>query len=223
MQPSSLVRVRYAPRVALLACPFCREMFEQGEASTCPVCGMELAPFEKLPPSLDALAEDPTQVPTLPEHEKLPWKDLGRGKGAITAVALAGLVCFCLPWVHLTLPYVEDKSGFLLSRERLGWLWAVGVAWFVLVPTVLSRRTIAQLRGARVAAAFLAAIPAISVGILLARPPRGGIIPVRYTWGWPLWATLALSLVALVAAARLGGRADVIAVRRGSSRGQTLH
>lgn len=198
-------------------------MFEQGEASTCPVCGMDLAPFEKLPPSLDALAEDPRHVAPLPEHEKLAWKDLGRGKGLLAATALAGLVCFCLPWVHLTLPYVEDKSGWLLSRERLGWLWAAGVAWFVLVPTVLSRRTIAQLRGARVATAFLAAIPAISAGILLARPPRGGIIPVRYTWGWPLYATLALSAVAVLASIRLGGRPGVVRVARGSSKGHTLH
>src|SRR5215472_6303561 len=47
----------YHALVAIVACPFCREMFEEGEAERCPVCGMQLQPFEKLPPSPHALAE----------------------------------------------------------------------------------------------------------------------------------------------------------------------
>jgi hypothetical protein len=93
----------------------------------------------------------------------------------------------------------------------------------VLVPTVLSRRSIVQMRGARVAAAFLSAIPAVAIGVLLAKPPRGSIIPVRYTWDWPMWATLAISIVAIFVSIRLGGSLDDIEVRRGSSRGQELH
>ena len=93
----------------------------------------------------------------------------------------------------------------------------------MLIPTVLSRRNIAQLRGARVAAAFLAAIPAVAVTILLSKPPHGGIVPVRYTWDWPIYAMLAVSLTAIVFAVRLGGRADDIKVARGTSQGQHLH
>ena len=52
------VALRYAPRVALLACPFCREMFEVGESKACPVCGVPLVAFEKLPASDEALSED---------------------------------------------------------------------------------------------------------------------------------------------------------------------
>lgn len=212
----------YAARVALLACPFCREMFEEGESKTCPVCGMALTPFEKLPPSHDAHAEDGF-VPAMPETELLPMTYLGRGKGPLVAVALLGLPLFFLPWIHLRIPYAEELSAFDLSRHRLGWLWAVAVAWTVLVPTVLSRRSIVQMRGARVAAAFLAAIPAVSAAILLLRPPHGQLFTVQFSYGWPLYGTLALSLVGLGLALRLGGPVDDIRVTRGSSKGQTLH
>lgn len=212
----------YASRVGLLACPFCREMFEEGEARACPVCGMELTAFEKLPPSHDAL-HDEAGVPTIPELEPLPWHDFRRGKGAAVVLGLAGIGLFFMPWVHLTLPYIASKSGFDLAHERIGWLWACCAAWVVLVPTVASRRSIAQLRGARVAAAFLSAIPGIAVGVLLARPPRGGLVPVRYSWEWPIYAVLALSFVAIAVAVRLGGRVDDIEVRKGSSKGQVVH
>jgi hypothetical protein len=209
-------------RVALLACPFCREMFEEGEAKACPVCGMALAKFDKLPPSHDAL-HDEAGVPTAPEMQSLGWGYLGRGRGALVALALVGLVLFFLPWVHLTSPYVDAKSGFDLSHQRIGWLWAAGVAWIVLIPTVASRRTILQLRGARVAAAFLSAIPAVSIGILLARPPHSTLIPIHYTWGAAMFAMLGVSVAALVASLRLGGRVDDIVVTSGTSKGETVH
>jgi hypothetical protein len=214
--------IGYAPRVSLLACPFCREMFEDGEATACPLCGMALKPFDKLPPSHDAHAEE-GGVPALPETETLPWTYLGRGRGVLFALALVGIPLFFLPWIHLRLPYEQDLSAFDLSRHRLGWLWAVAVAWTVLIPTVLSRRSITKMRGARIAAAFLAAIPAISVGILLAKPPHGAFFKVQFAFGLPLYATLALSLVGVVTALRFGGPTDDIKVSRGSSRGQTLH
>ncbi len=44
--------------MGLLACPFCREMFEEGEAKTCPVCGMALTEFAKLPPSIEAMHDE---------------------------------------------------------------------------------------------------------------------------------------------------------------------
>lgn len=208
--------------MTLLACPFCRELFEEGEAKACPVCQMPLTKLHKLPPSHDAVYDD-IGVPTAPELEPLPLTYLGRGKGPLAALGLLGLVLFFLPWVQLTMPYIASKSAFDLAHERIGWLWACCVCWIVLVPTVLSRRSILQMRGARVAAAFLSVIPTVSIAILLARPPRGGIIPVRYTWGWPLWATLALSLAAVLLSIRLGGSIDVIDVKRGSSKGQPLH
>jgi hypothetical protein len=88
---------------------------------------------------------------------------------------------------------------------------------------VASRRTVAQLRGARFPVAFLSLIPAVTVAILALRPPHGGLVPVRFTYGWPLWATMAVSLAATLIGARLGGALDVISVPTGSSDGHTLH
>lgn len=210
---------RYAPAVALLACPFCREMFEVGEATSCPVCGMALKDFAKLPPSMDAEQDG---APTAPEVERLPATYLGRGRGALALSALLGLGLFFLPWINVTLPDNLALSGFDIAR-RLGWSWGAGVAWFVLLPTVLSRRSILQMRGARVAAAFLALVPAATVTVLLTRPPRGGMVPLRFTFGWALYGTLTLSLVASVVAILFGGRLDDIRVARGTSQGQTLH
>jgi hypothetical protein len=219
--------MHYAPfSVPIVACPFCREMFEKSEAKRCPVCGIDLLAFESLPPSPHALAEldpdDEDGVPLAPEHE--PFRALypGRGRGPLVGLGLVGIALFFLPWVHLTLPYTALLSGFDLAR-RVGWSWAGGVAWTVLVPTVASRRTIAQLRGARVAAAFLAGIPGLTAAILVAFPPHGGIIPLVFTYGWPLWTTLAASLVGVGLAVRLGGRIDDIAVARGTSEGQAVH
>ena len=141
--------------MALVACPFCREMFEEAEAKECPVCGMSLVAFEKLPPSVEAEQDG---IAVEPHHELLPWTYLGRNRGILALIGLVGMVVFMLPWVHVVLPDNYTFSGFDLSR-KLGWSWAAGVAWLVLVPTVLSRRTITQLRGARVAAAFLVAHP----------------------------------------------------------------
>lgn len=212
----------YASHMSLVACPFCRELFEKGEAAACPLCGVALTDLSKLPPSHDALAED-DGIPIEPEHDRLPATYMSRGKGLLALLPVAGLGLFFLPWIRMTLPYELTISGFDLAHGRLGWVWAAAVAWFILIPTVLSRRSIFQMRGARVTAAFLAAIPGVTVAILLARPPKGGIIPLRFTFDWPIWATLLLSIAAIALSVRLGGRADDIKVARGTSQGQNLH
>jgi len=205
----------------LLACPFCRELFEPRERRACPVCGVALVPLDRLPPSLDAQAED--GVPHLPENDALGFSYLGRGRGALAALALAGLAAFMAPWVRVTMPDIVTFSGFALAR-RLGWSWGAGVAWFVLGPTVLSRRTIAQMRGARVAAAFLSAVPGVTASVLLARPPHGShLVPLRFDFGEGLYATLVLSALAVGFALFFGGRTDAISVRRGTSQGHVVH
>jgi hypothetical protein len=207
--------------MSLLACPFCREMFQRGERELCSVCAVKLVPFETLPLSDDAISED--GVPPEPEMETLPLTYIGRGRGLITAVSVVGIVVFFLPWIHVTMPDDTFLSGCSLA-QRLGWAWGSGVAWFILVPTVLSRRTIFHLRGARVAAAFLAAVPGMTTAVLLARPPHGSHgVPVRFTFEPALFATLALSLAAFGIALVLGGRGDDIRVRRGTSAGQLVH
>lgn len=215
----------YSPRVALLACPFCREMFEQGEAKSCPICGMELAKFEDLPPSIEA---DEGGVPTAPENEVLSWTYFGRGRGPLAILAFVGMALFFLPWVVQTLPDNRVYSAFDLAHERIGWMWGPFAAFSVLVPTVLTRRTIAKMRGARVAAAFLSAVPLVAIANLLLHPPKGAMIrglvlPVKIAWQWPVYGMLAVSLLAIAFSVRFGGRVDDIKVSRGTSKGQHLH
>jgi hypothetical protein len=201
-----------------LACPFCRELFAPRERNACPVCGVPLVAFEKLPRSVDG-ADDAAE----PEWEPLPAAYLRRGRGALAVLAVLGLAAFASPWVYLTMPDVATYSGFDIAH-RLGWAWAAGVAWFVLLPIVLSRRSIMQMRGARVAAAFLAAIPGTTAALLLSRPPHGGHgVPLHFTFAWGLYATLATSTVAVAVALFFGGRVDDIRVKRGTSAGQVVH
>jgi hypothetical protein len=213
--------LRYHRPVALFACPFCRDMFEKGEAAACPVCGVPLVAFEKLTASEEALAEDGT--PIAPEHEVLPQTYIGRGRGALAALAAAGMVAFFLPWIRETMPDIVDYSGLGIAMKS-GWAWGAGVAWFILAPTVLSRRTIMQMRGARLAATFLASFPGMTAAILLARPPHGSYhVPLHFTYGAGLYATLALSVAAMAFGLLFGGPLDEIRVQHGTSRGQTVH
>jgi hypothetical protein len=98
----------------------------------------------------------------------------------------------------------------------------------VLVPTVLSRRTIAQMRGARVAAAFLSATSLMSCAILLLRPPHATYYHPHFTYDLGFWMTLVVSVVAVVLSLRLGGRdprteASPHDVARGQMGDETLH
>jgi hypothetical protein len=197
-------------------------MFEQAEAGVCPHCDVPLTAFEKLPRSAEAVALDDDGIPVEPQHEPLRMSDMRRGKGATLLMGLAGLVLFFLPWVTVTLPDEAVYTGFELAK-RLGWAWGAGCAWVVLVPTVLSRESIAQLRGARVAATFLSAIPAVTVAILFVRRPHRALVPVQIEWGWPMYATLLVSAAAILVSLRLGGRIDDLRVERGTAGGQTLH
>jgi hypothetical protein len=186
---------------------------------------MELAKFEDLPPSLEA---EEGGVPTAPENEVLPWTYVGRGRGVLAMLGLAGMVLFFLPWVLRTFPDTRTFSAFDLAHERIGWMWGPFAAWSVLVPTVVSRRTIAKMRGARVAAAFLSAVPIVAVANLLLHPPKGTmiggfVIASKIAWQWPIYATLAASVVAVAMSVRFGGRVDDIKVSRGTSKGQHLH
>jgi hypothetical protein len=207
----------------LVACPFCRQMFELGEARACPECGLALEDITKLPPTAASLDDDEPFEEVPPEMEQLPWSYLGRGRGALTFISLLGLGAFFLPWMKETVPELRQWTG-LQFAERLSWMWGPFVSWFVTVPLVLSRRTIHAMRGARFAVGLMATIVIMTVIMRIAVVPESSRFrPMRFEWSYGLYATFVLGIAALLCAVRFGGsRVDLPTsqMRRGV---ETLH
>lgn len=207
----------------LIACPFCRQMFELGEARACPECGLALEDITKLPPAAASLDDDEPLEVLPPEMEQLPWSYVGRGRGALTIIALLGLGAFFLPWMQETAPELRVWTG-LRFAERLSWMWAPFVSWFVLVPLVLSRRSIHAMRGARFAVGMMALIVVMTVIMRIAIVPQSSrLLPVRFEWLYGLWVTLGLGLAALFFAVRFGGSVVDVPTSRERRGGETLH
>jgi hypothetical protein len=192
---------------ALLACPFCRTLYQRGEATVCTVCGVKLVAFEQLPPSAEALAEakDGEVEKTLPEDERFEWNQFGRGRGVLLSVSVLGFALFFSPWVTMEMPEDVVYSGFDLATGRAGWLWGGATGWLILFPLVWSRRTIRSMLGARPISAMLAAMTFFEVFMLAMLPPQGGRVPVEIHWAWGLYASAVVSLVGAVLAMRFGG------------------
>jgi hypothetical protein len=216
----------YAQGVALLACPFCRTLYAEGESSACPECGLALVALTGLPPSQDALAEE-NLVPRLPEDVPLPWLAWRHGRGLLLLCAAVGLLSFFLPWVELTFPEHEFRSGFDLARGRAGWLWGGAVGWLVLVPLVLSRRTITAMRGVRPITAVFCAMTLVEVIMLVLVPPTPPrAVPMTFDWAFGLWVSGAASAVGSLAALFFGGALPPLShapESLESSSGKTLH
>jgi hypothetical protein len=211
-----------APMSDLVACPFCRQMFEPNEASACPDCGLGLRDLRKLPPSYDAKIEYPEE-PVPPHMETLPWTYLGRNRALLLVLAVAGFAAFFAPWVQETAPEIRVLSGFGLARLR-GFFWAPAVAWFVLFPLVLTRRSIYKMRGARVAVGFLAGTVLVTVASLLTHPPAPRhLVPVHTEWQWGIFVAGAIALTAVLAALGFGGRVDDLPTKLPRRGDETLH
>lgn len=206
----------------LLACPFCREMFEPKEAKVCPACGLALKKLEELPPAPvvggELLAE------ASPDEEILPWTYFARGRGALFLTSLAGIASFFLPWVVELAPERRILSGPQIA-SHLGWMWAPLVAWMVMIPLVLSRRSVFRMRGARVAVAFLAGMALVtSLVRVLFKPVVNKLDPHIIEAGFGLYVNAAISLIAIGLAFSFGGRLDVLTTKKDvRPRDETLH
>jgi hypothetical protein len=207
----------------LVACPFCRQMFAAGEAQTCPECGLGLSPLSKLPASHDAQMEEPDE-PVPADMQPLPWTYAGRGRALLFGLAACGLIAFFMPWVRELAPEIGELSGFDIAR-KLPWTWASAVAWFVMIPLVISRRSISKMRGARVAVGFLAGIVLTVVCVRLGVAPSSSRFrPVRLEWTYGIWATGLLSITTLIAAGLFGGKLEAPATAQPHRRGdEVLH
>jgi hypothetical protein len=178
--------------------------------------------MSKLPPSYDAKLDEPEE-PIPPHMETLPWTFAGRGRGALFGLAVLGVVAFFMPWLHEKAPELRDLSGFAFA-QKLGWLWAAGIAPFVLAPLVATRRSIFRMRGARVAIAFLAVIMLLTVGMRMGVVPHSSSIrPVRFEWGWGMYASGLIAIAILAMAPFFGGRLDDIPTKQKRRGDETLH
>lgn len=220
----------------LLACPFCRELYRETEHQRCPECEVLLQPLERLPPSLDALHEEAASGEVVaPEDRTLPFSYVRRGRGALVVLAVLGLVAFFMPWVVMHSPETAVYSGFDLAHGRAGWLWGGAIAWFLMIPLVITRRSIYRMRGVRIITTLFALMTLGEVVMLLSLPPHrhGPYVMFDYSWGWGLFASGLISLLATFFAARFGGRIDDLPAlpwedSRGrrhveSSHGETVH
>jgi hypothetical protein len=224
---------------ALRACPFCRKLYTSAEAKTCPECDVSLVAMSQLPPSLDVLEEEAERGElTFPENLPLPTTYMGRGRGALLVLSALGLFAFFLPWVELTAPESVVYSAFDLARGRAGFLWGGATAWLVMIPLVITRRTIARMRGVRIVTVMFAAMTFTEALMLWLMPPRRGLVPLELHFRYGLFLSAAISLVGVAVAARFGGRLDKLPkflldtreppappgdLPRESSAGQTLH
>jgi hypothetical protein len=191
---------------SLLACPFCRELYDSGEAEMCPVCGVVLKPLAELPPSLEVreqLAAELEQVH--PGDRPLPWHDMGRNRGLIALGAALGLVSFFAPWIVLVKPELRTLTGFDLFSTRGYWFASGALGWFICIPLVLSRRSVYQMRGVRAVVGLFCSLTACQVALLLVLSPNSQAIPLEYHWGWGFYTSAALSVATTLLAVRLGG------------------
>lgn len=201
---------RPGPVSRLLACPFCRELFDRTEAELCPECELPLSPLHRLPPSLqESEQEAAAWERTAPEDLPLAWYEPRHGRAALIAVAASSLLSFWFtPWVVFSAPYDAARSGQSLASGPLGWLWGGAVAWAVIVALVLSRRTLRQMYGVRGITMVLAATTLSEVLMLVLISPEGsGGLRFVYTWGWGLYLSAALSALGVCVAWRFGGAA----------------
>jgi hypothetical protein len=188
-----------------LACPFCRELYEVTEAEVCPVCGVALRGLGELPPSYEVqaqLAREWEQTP--PEDRRLPWTYWRQGRGALVLCSLAGIGLFFAPWIVMTLPDTLTLSGFDMAHTRGFWFAGGATAWLVNIPLVLSRRSINQMLSVRIVTTVFSALTACQGVLLLLASPTESLVPVRYSWGWGFYASLAVSALATLFALRFG-------------------
>jgi hypothetical protein len=119
---------------------------------------------------------------------------------------VTGLVSFFLPWVELTFPERELRSGFDLARGRAGWLWGGAVGWFLVVPLVVSRRTIAAMRGVRPITALFCALTLAEVLMLVLVPPSiPRALPITFEWAFGLYLSGTVSAAGALTAVFFGG------------------
>ena len=72
--------------MSLVACPFCRELFDRAEAEQCPHCGIPLEPLHRLPPSHEEVEREAAHWERArPEDQPIGLTDLRRATCIVQA------------------------------------------------------------------------------------------------------------------------------------------
>lgn len=184
-------------------CPFCGELFREGEASVCPRCEIALRPLHDLPTSPQLRERQELETP--PDRRPLPWSDWGHGRAALAACGALGALLFFTPWVQVQQPDLQILTGADLAR-RLFWLWANLTAWSTVLVLVMTRRNRAQMRGARLVLATLSLLATLAGAVLWWITPDNDSIVLRSVqWQGGFYANLLLGVVATATSVRFGG------------------
>jgi hypothetical protein len=135
----------------VLFCPFCGEAFEG--ATSCPEHELALVPWRELP--------QPAHEP--PADEPLSWFSPRLGRGLVALGAGVLLMAFAA----LPLARVEgalQMGGTMLALAIGGTprLWLVPAAAWAELAILYRRRTPSAMRGARLAVALVALVPAVA-------------------------------------------------------------
>jgi hypothetical protein len=77
-----------------------------------------------------------------------------------------------------------------------------------MIPLVITRRTIARMRGVRIVTVMFAAMTFSEAMMLWLMPPHRGVTPLELHFRYGLFLSAGLSLAAVVVAARFGGSLD---------------
>jgi len=192
----------------LLCCPFCRDLYTKDDGiERCPDCGVDLVPFYEVAPSAETRMEQEALLEqTPPEWRTLSYWDWRRGRGLLLLFAVLGLASYTLPWFSQSMPETRVLTGFQLARHHVGWLWGGAVGWFILIPLVATRRSIAAMRGVRLIAAIFASMTAAEVLVFVnVTASRQTQVLVQFAWEWGIWVSCFISALGTCVAAMFGG------------------
>ena len=140
------------------------------------------------------------------------------------AIAAMGAASFFGPWLVQAAPEIRTWSGVQFA-QRLGWLWGAGLVWPVIAALVVTRKTIRQMLGVRLALCIFFSVPLTTVIARIAiAPTKSPYVTLHYEWGWGMYLCAAVAAVGMITAWRFGGsRIDVTTTQDLRSHDETLH
>lgn len=182
----------------LLFCPFCRECYE-GE-TRCPEHDLPLVEFAALPKAAHEVYEG--------DDDPVHMLEVGRGRLLLAVASLGLLVGFLVPFIQVShAGQTEAFTGLAAATRSAANLWSIPIAGAFFGSLLLRRRTPRQMRSARLASAFVAFVPVVSLAYSLRRVVMAaaieGQIEVSFRAG--VYVVFVSSVVALAGSLRFGG------------------